>query len=315
MSMKILLVGNQSPYNAEFFYKKAFSELGNNVSLVNSYTGIDRKLFFRIIFTRTNLFKYTLQKLPINRILTKRVNEIDPDIIIFFKGELISPKILSLLSENRNIYLFYPDTYKFKPLLKRELSYFKSVFTASNKKSLYYKFGANHVWTVPWACDPEFHKKINIQKKFNVSFIGTAYQERRRIIRRLSNVEVFGDFWYGMGEHSHAPVYGNDFIRTINETKINLNLQAKVSIKADAPTMRTFELASCGGFQISDHMYSLKKYFPKIPTFRDEKELNEIISYFLDNEDEALEIANKTMKTCHTYYKYKDAANIILNNL
>jgi spore maturation protein CgeB len=29
---------------------------------------------------------------------------------------------------------------------------------------------------------------------------------------------------------------------------INLNLQAKISVAADAPTMRTFEIAGCGGF-------------------------------------------------------------------
>ncbi|WMT49132.1 MAG: glycosyltransferase [Thermoplasmatales archaeon] len=313
--MKILLVGNQSPYNAEFFYKKAFSELGNNVSLINSYNGIDRQLFYRIIYTRTNLLKFNLQKLSINRILIEKVDEIDPDIILFFKGELISPKILSLLSENRSIYLFYPDTYKFKPLLKRELKHFKSVFTASNKKSFYYKLGAKHVWTVPWACDPEFHKKINIQKRFDVSFIGTAYWERRKIIRRLSEVEVFGDFWYGMGEHSHAPVYGNDFIKTINETKINLNLQSKVSIKADAPTMRTFELAGCGGFQISDYMHSLKDYFPMIPTFKDENELKNLISYYIDNEEEALNISIKTMEKCQAKYKYIDTAKIILSKI
>lgn len=313
--MNIVLVGNDSLYNAEYFYKKAFSQLGNNVSLINSYEGINKKLFFRIIYTRTNFFEHSLDKLWINQHLLKMVTETDPDIILFFKGELISKKILSMLSDNRDIYLFYPDTYKFKSLLRRELGYFTTVFTASNRKQFYYKLGARKVKTVPWACDPEFHKKMNIPKKYDISFIGTAYLERRRIIRSLTGVDVFGDFWYGMGEHSHQSVYGNDFVKTINETKINLNLQAKVSVEADAPTMRTFELAGSGGFQISDYMDSLKRYLPMVPTFKNKDELRELISYFQDNEEESLEIAKKTMELCKTKFRYQDAAIKVLNNL
>ena len=313
--MNIILVGSDSLYNAEYFYKKALSQLGNRVSLINSYEGINKKLFSRIIHTRTNLFEHSLDKLWINQHLLRTVGEIDPDLILFFKGELISKKNLSMLSDNRKIYLLYPDTYKFEPLLRRELRYFTTVFTASNKKQFYYELGARKVKTVPWACDPEFHKKMNIPKKYNISFIGTAYLERRRIIRSLTEVDVFGDFWYGMGKRSHHSVFGNDFIKTINETKINLNLQAKVSVKADAPTMRTYEIAGSGGFQISDYMDSLKRYFPMIPTFKNKDELKELISYFLDNEEESLEIGNKTMEICRTKYRYQDSANLILKNL
>lgn len=181
----------------------------------------------------------------INQNLLNKVNEVDPDAIIFFKGELISPKVLKILSENRDTYLLYPDTFKFKPLSRRELKYFKSVFTASNNKSLYYELDAKRVTTVPWACDPDFHKRIDVPKKNNVSFIGTAYLERMRIIKSLPEVDVFGNYWYGMGKHSHSSIYGYDYVKTINESRINLNLQAKISIYADVPTMRTFELAGC----------------------------------------------------------------------
>ena len=285
------------------------------MSFINSYNGVKNHLLSRIIYTRTNIFEHNLEKLWINRWLLKKVKKIEPDVILFFKGELISTKIFSTLSNNRNIFLFYPDTYKFKPLLERELKYFKLIYTASNNKDFYYNLGARRVKTVPWACDPDFHKILKVPKKYNVSFIGTAYLERRKVIRGLNGVDVFGDFWYGFGKHSHSSVYGNQFIKTINESKINLNLQAKISIEANAPTMRTFELAGSGGFQISDYMQSLEKYFPMIPTFRDKNELRELISYYLENEEEASNIANKTMQICQAKYKYKDAAKIILRNL
>lgn len=315
IEMRILIVGREAPYSAEFFYKKAFSDLGNEVFLINSYTGTRNQLLSRIIHTRTNFFNFTLNNLWINKHLRTKVDEIDPDLIIFFKGDLISTKVLSELSDNRSIYLFYPDTYKFQALLRGRLTYFTAIYTASNNKSPYYEMGARKVVTVPWACDPDFHKKIEIEKKYNISFIGTAYFERRRIIRKLKEVDVFGDFWYGFGAYSHPPVYGEDFVKTINQSKINLNLQAGISIQADAPTMRTFELAGCGGFQISDYIPNLKKYFPMLPTFQEKYELKELISYYLDNGEEALEIAKKTMGICHSSYKYTDAAKIIISNL
>ena len=309
------MVGREAPYNAEFFYKKAFSDIGNEVFLINSYIGIKNPSLYRIIHTRTDFFKFTMSNLWINRNLERRIDEIDPDAIIFFKGDMISTEVISELSNSWSIYLFYPDTYKFPLLLSGRLPYFNAIYTASNNIGPYYNMGARKVVTVPWACDPNFHRKIEIEKKYNTTFIGTAYIERRRIIRNLEDVDVFGDFWYGFGKNAHKSVNGEDFIRTINQSHINLNLQAKISVLADAPTMRTFEIAACGGFQISDSMPSLKKYFPILPTFEDISELKDLINYYLENPGESEEIALKTMKICHSSFKYTDTARTIVSNL
>ncbi len=108
---------------------------------------------------------------------------------------------------------------------------------------------------------------------------------------------------------------GEDFVKIINQSLVNLNLQADVSIKADAPTMRTFELAGCGGFQISDYMPSLKRYLPMVPTFRDISELKELISYYLENGEEREDIAEKSMKVCYESFKYTDAAKLVVSSL
>ncbi|MDA8054917.1 MAG: glycosyltransferase [Thermoplasmatales archaeon] len=313
--MRILLVGRKLNYNAEFFYEKAFREIGEEVLLVDSYTGVGRDFMSRIIHTRTRTFDFTLSNYWINRHLPRIVESYDPDAVIVFKGDFISERTVEEISQNRNVYLLYPDTYKFKPILRRTIRHYNIVFTAANRRDFYYHMGARKAVTVPWACDPAFHKPMDIEKRYMVSFIGTAYLERRKIIRKLPKVDVFGDFWFGFGEKSHRSVHGEDFVRTINQSFINLNLQARISVIADAPTMRTFEVAGCGGFQISDYMPSLKKYFPMLPTFREVSELKELISYYLDNPEEAQEIANKTVKICLSSYKYIDAAKIIISNL
>jgi hypothetical protein len=311
--MKILMVGKKQNYNAEFFYEKAFQKLEHEVLNINSYNGVNHELIQRYLHTRTNVFNFLLSNFWINNQIQNIVDKYDPDIILIFKGELLSQQTIERLSQSRNVYLFYPDTFKFKPLIKNRISYYKKVFTASNNKNFYYLLGAKSVVTVPWACDPDFHKRNNISKSYAVTFIGTAYFERRILINNLRNVEVFGEFWFG--RRSHKPVYGEEFVNIINKSLINLNLQARISILADAPTMRTFEVAGCGGFQISDYMPSLKQYFPMIPTFKHLADLKDQIAYFLESRDEAAEIANKTMEICYTKYKYTDSAKKILANL
>ena len=313
--MKILIVGRKSMFNAEYFYEKAFHEIGHDVLLANSYEGVRHQLFSRQLHARTGNLDFLLPFYRINRNLPRIVDSYDPDAIIVFKGEFISARTINLLSQSRKIYLYYTDTYKFKPLLEGKMEYYKTVFTAANNKRFYYNLGAKDVVTIPWSCDPDFHRKLNLGRRYKVSFIGTAYAERRRIISRLSGVDVFGDFWFGFGKSSHNPAFGEDFIRIINQSLVNLNLQADVSIKADAPTMRTFELAGCGGFQISDYMPSLKRYLPMVPTFRDVNELKELISYYLENGDEREDIAEKSMKVCYESFKYTDAAKLVISSL
>lgn len=313
--MKILMLGRKHEYNAEHFYKKAFSEIGNEVLFIDTYTGVNYGRVKRQIYTRTSKLEILLKDYWINLRLPKIVDNYDPDVVILFKGEFVLNSVIEEVSNNRNIYLFYPDTYKFKPLLKNKLPYFKKIFTAANRKDFYYNLGAKNVVTIPWACDPDFHKKNDIKKGIDVSFIGTAYHERRKIVRKIKNVDVFGDFWYGFRTRAHPPVYGSEFINTINRSFINLNLQAKISIEADAPTMRTFELAGCGAFQISDYMDSMKKYFPMVPTFKTINELKELIEYYKANEPERNDISTKSMELCYKYFKYADTAKMIISQL
>ncbi len=79
--------------------------------------------------------------------------------------------------------------------------------------------------------------------------------------------------------------------------------------------MRTFELAGCGGFQISDYMPSVARYFPGIVTFKNPTELKELISYYLENNGEREEIATKLQETCYKFYTYDSSAKMMLGKI
>ncbi len=317
--MKIMIVGMRSGYNAEFFYNKAFKKLGHEVTLINEYEGVSRYFATRFLHTRTKIFNYSLKYLPINRKLLKTIKENNPDQIIIFKGELISENNLREISESYNLNLFYPDTYRFKPILKNRIEYFKVIFTAANRTGFYKNLGARKIVTVPWACDPDFHRSLNLNKIYDASFIGSWYPNRAKLLRELNGVYIFGPYWRNR-KNVFPAVYGDEYIKVINQTKINLNIHHNQDIKADAPNMRTFEVSGCGGFQISNQMPAISKYFPIMPIFHDNEELNDLMKYYLDinarnkRDSEINEIGLKMQNICYERFKYTDSALKILKS-
>ncbi|MEM0134579.1 MAG: glycosyltransferase [Thermoplasmatales archaeon] len=311
--MKILMSGRKLRYNAEYFYERAFKNLGHEVIFLDSYSGVSSPLLSRTIHARASISRLLPGSYPINEHLLETAEKIDPDAIFIVKGEFISNRTLEELGHNYNLYLFYPDNYRFLPLLKGRLHYFSAIYTAANKTDFYKELGAKQVITVPWACEPEFHRKLDYEKSYRVSFIGTAYPERRALVRKLGNVNVFGNYWFGFGKFSHPPVFGEDYVRVINQSAVNLNIQGKGSITADSPTMRTFEIASSGGFQISDYMPSVKQYFPMMVTFRDVGELKELIDYYLDSFEDANIIAENVRTVAVENFTYEQAARTIIS--
>jgi hypothetical protein len=61
--MKILIIGMDLKYNAEFFYKKAFEKLGHEIILINEYRDIKNPFITRILDKRSGLFNHSHLKI------------------------------------------------------------------------------------------------------------------------------------------------------------------------------------------------------------------------------------------------------------
>ncbi len=103
--MKILLIGSKKNYNAEYFYAKAFKALGHDVYLEDQYSGINKPIIHRILHTRTSMFRSLLNNLYINKNIIKIANELNPDFILVFKGELLSNAVIEKLSTIYKTYI------------------------------------------------------------------------------------------------------------------------------------------------------------------------------------------------------------------
>ena len=307
--MSITIIGNPSPFTAEFYYAKYLLKLGYNLKLINQYSNINNKFLVRFLSTRFKPFRLALYTFPINKdIIFRKVNFQKSDLILVFKGELLTNTSLRLLSE-MNAWLFYPDTYRFPLILRERLHYFQGVIVTTPHIELFYELGARRVITLFWGCDPELHRHLGIKKIRDVSFVGTFYYTRWKVLRALKaclgrDVDIFGSFWVLRAGHHMQPVYGEDYVKVINETKVNLNIHHPVDVVAEAPNMRTFEVAGCGGFIITEYMEVLKSLFSKIETYKNIDELCEKVKYYISDEKAREEIGLSLRDECverHTY--------------
>ncbi len=299
--MKITVIGKGGLYNAEFFYVKALRALGHDVRFIDQYEGVSRPTLTRFLVTRFSSARLILRRLEVNKIRDLG----NPDLVLVFKGELLDDAFLRLLRDY-NAYLFFPDTFRFRMLLKNRLQRFNGIIVTTPFTEYFKRLGAKRVITTSWACDPEVHRPIDVEKIYDVTFVGTFYPNRWSILRKVKpKPHVFGDFWLFQAGVLHKSVYGEDYIRTINQSKINVNVHHPADIKAEAPNMRTFEVAGSGGFLITERMNVLNTFFKRIETYATVDELNEKIKYYLQNEKQRTEIGMALREECerrHTYY-------------
>lgn len=148
------------------------------------------------------------------------------------------------------------------------------------------------------ACDPEIHKKLDIPKKYDIGFVGRDAKKFARG-RQLELLKAKYPCSFIGTEHftKLAQVYSS--------SKIGFN-----SSIANDINMRVFEIMACGCFLLTNYtrnngfgeLFQDKKH---LVTYRNDKELIELIEYYLNNDEEREKIAEEGCKLVinkHTYY-------------
>jgi len=126
--------------------------------------------------------------------------------------------------------------------------------------------GAKQVLFVHNSFDPHTHRPLAIspaeraQWGADVAFVGTYETPRAESVVRLAEagigVRVWGNGWSALrGKHANLtiedrPVYGDDYIRVISSSKINLCFLRKFN--RDFQTCRSLEIPACGGFMLHE---------------------------------------------------------------
>ena len=134
------------------------------------------------------------------------------------------------------------------------------------------KVGAKQVSYLPLAADPAIHQPMVFteeeRREFvaDVSFLGAGYRNRRHILPSLVGhgwtFKLWGNEWDNPGalapvlQRGGARIDTFTSVKIFNATSVNINLHSYTGDgfdpEGDGVNPRTFEIASCGAFQVVD---------------------------------------------------------------
>lgn len=188
------------------------------------------------------------------------------------------------------------------------------------------RIGTRNQHYLPLAADPTVHRPLELDRietdEFGsaISHVGAGYRNRRQVFSGLTDLDfkLWGSEWdttssLGMVlQRNGERISTEESVKIFNATSINLNLHSSpfhegVNPEGDYLNPRTFEIASCGGFQLVDQRQHLDEHFKpgeEITVFRSAAEMREQIDYYLLHPEERQEIAQRARQRIlrdHTY--------------
>lgn len=278
---KILILGSDESFSLEKMYQRAFSELRNKVNLFHIYN-IRKNFISRFIWKYFRFISFFLIRKKIIEYLKN--NNKKYDLIIVFKGIYINKQFLADIKKISNgvkIIDIFPDNPfdvdYFKDIsnknVLKSIPCFDHVFIYSKiiLKKLKKKYPKNNFSYLPFGYDNVVHKKLkkisNYKPNFDLSFIGTADDERYKIIKELNEFKIIlaGDGWnkYNLSNNITyiKKVNFKNFSKLLNISKISLNILRKQNEKSH--NMKTFEIPSMGGLMITKRTSEQNFFFPE----------------------------------------------------
>jgi spore maturation protein CgeB len=169
--------------------------------------------------------------------------------------------------------------------------------------------GFSNVFLSQWACNHFLYKKLNLQRIYDITFVGQPYGKRAEFIETLKkegiNVTLFGRGW----KNTNIVPSQSEFIRIYNQSKICLNMQYASVGSSMQLKGKDFLAPGCGSLLLTNDTEQIKRYFipdEEIITYRDANDAAEKIKYYLKNDDEREQIAKSGYERVmreHTYEK------------
>ncbi|MFB6212411.1 MAG: glycosyltransferase [Candidatus Magasanikbacteria bacterium] len=333
--MKTLLVGQENKYSLTSSYKRAFESLNYNVSVLDIREKYENH---PLVNTFTHRFFWRILGSFVQDKLIKKVDKINPDIILIIKGWIIRPDTLKeIKKQHPNIALFHlnPDNPFNTWHHGNSNSWIRSSIPIYDSHFFWGKFlieklkskRAKRVDYLPFGYDPDLHypaKISNKEKEYygsDIAFVGSWDEEREEWLSSLIDydLKIWGNHWEKAPSELQEkwqgePVYGEEFSKVCNASKINLNFIRKQN--RPAHNMRTFEVPACSGFLLSERTKESKGFFEEeveADYFSTKGELRNKIKYYLENSQERKNISkNGRKKVLNNNHSYKDRAKKIL---
>jgi hypothetical protein len=167
---------------------------------------------------------------------------------------------------------------------------------------------------IPLATSINKFNKIDIPKIYDTSFIGQfgntghGYREQDYYLDPIINLKVKGFY---SGFYNYPNINVNELNRIYNSTKINLNFHyPNQKIQSDQQTdsidfnSRIFDIAISNNFQLCDHP-NIHHIFEDGIEHTSKEDWLDKFYYYLHNESDRLEMADKAYKICSIKHTWK----------
>lgn len=294
-------------------------------------------------FVKEKLTQHILQSRyveMVSNVILEAINEKPIDILICMAQAPVTPALLQELRKRGIItVLWFVEDYLRFTYWQQMSQFFDYVFVIQKGRCIeaVKAAGAGEVRYLPSACDPGIHcpGTLTPEEKARwgspVSFVGAGYHNRQQTFASLAEMpfKIWGTEWPTCPPFDHlvqeqgrrlAP---EEYVKIFNSTDVNVNLHSSderdgVDPFGDFINPRTFELASCGAFQLCDSRQLLSEVFEpgkEIVTFDTVRELKDKIRYYLDHPEERREVSARAQKRAlleHTYaHRLKEMLSII----
>ena len=316
-----------------FGYKHAFEDMGHDFQPVTALDDFVKKINdFSPDILITSLNTFNLKYMDLSEIKKKKGRGMKVFVNTPFWN---SPFVQVRLNETRGI----SHNKQFINLIKSGDFgdvYYNVCEQGDPRMAGFEKATGYPYFTIPLAADkhlhfPEYTKKYET----DISYIGTRlpgkinyFNQYLYPLRKSYNVKLYGQDWKMIdriqGVVQKAGQYFNiPIIRSLQKAKLNLEderriyASSKISINIHEDYQlkfggdcneRTFKIPACGGFEITDNVACIKKYFKQgkeIIIAENKQDWFEKIEYFYRNPEKRLPIIEAGMKRVqrdHTYH-------------
>lgn len=293
----------------EFF--KAFCALKNQRISVERLAGLENS-FLQIV----------------SQTILAKVESFAPDLVLAQAQAPLSRQALQRLGRDKvATAMWFVEDFRVFPYWKAFARHY-DVFAVIQKDpffDLLRELGQENALYLPLAADPAFHAPLELsmldRRRYgaDLSFLGAGYPNRLAAFRRLTAMDfkVWGNDWPPDAvlapcmQRPGERICPEEAVKIFNATKINLNLHSSVKAEplvsnGDFVNPRTFELASCGAFQLVDKRTLLGELFTtqEVAVFDDMPGMLESIQHYLARPEKRRIMADRARARVlaeHTY--------------
>ena len=265
----------------------------------------------------------------VSQVLLESLDERPVDILICMAQAPVSARVLAELRKRGIItVLWFVEDYLRFTYWREMARHYDFVFTIQTGACIeaIRGAGAQNVQYLPCAADPLVHRQLELSVEDRakwgspISFVGAGYHNRQQSFALLADLpfKIWGSEWPQcrpfdkMLQEQGRRISPEEYVKIFNATDISVNLHSSTEKDGVDPTgdfvnPRTFELASCGAFQLVDHRSLLAEMFTpgeEVITFSDIPQLKNQIHHYLANPEERRAVASRAKSRVlaeHTY--------------